>query len=181
MTDVINVPQNDYANQYWLITPSAYAVNEVPPADIIDQRWLLTLSGIAEVNFQGTSVDWQHAYVNMVPPGDTSLQAALGYAMSQGGITQPPNTYPYFKVQDDDGYSVFAGVNSVDQASAVSAGFAVDNVGIQPIFGTDAYGVQVDNLFGGITVYAGVRGPGASLYRVGYNVTLQGVIAFIAV
>jgi hypothetical protein len=179
MTDVINVPQSDYANQYWLITPSAYAVNAVPPADIIDQRWLLTLSGIAEVNLQGTSPDWQYAYVNMVPPADTSLQAALGYAITGYGITQPPNSYPYFKVQDNDGYVAFASLNSIDQANATNAGFAVDNVSLQLLPGADTFGVEINNLFNGITVFAGVRGPGASLYRVGYNITLQGVIAFI--
>jgi hypothetical protein len=180
MTDItINV--ENYGAQNWLITPAAYAVNDVPPADIIDQRWLLMLSGVGEAQMEGTSTaDWQYANVNILAPGDSSLQAALNYAIIGSRIPQPPGTYPYFKVQDEDGYSVFAGLNSIyDAGESINAGFAVDSWMPQFTFGTSSLGLQVDNLFSGITVTAGVRDNDAWLYRVGYNITLQGNIVFI--
>jgi hypothetical protein len=170
----INV--TNYGVQSWLITPAAYAVNETPPTDISDQRWLLMLSGVAEVNMEGTSTAaWEPDQVFML--GDVTIVPALDYAITQWGITQPPNTYPFFAVTLA---TPFAGLSKVfDAGESVNAGFAVNYWELPLNIGTNAVtGQQLENIFNGITVEVGVRDNDAWLYSVGYNIALLGNIVF---
>ena len=169
----INV--TNYGVQSWLITPAAYAVNETPPTDISDQRWLLMLSGVAEVNMEGTSTAaWQADQVFMLGAG--TIVPALDYAITQWGITQPPETYPFFAVSLA---TPFAGLSKVfDAGESVNSGFAVNYWELPLNFGTNAVtGQQLENIFNG-TVEVGVRDNDAWLYSVGYNIALLGNIVF---
>jgi hypothetical protein len=62
----------------------------------------------------------------------------------------------------------------------VNAGFAVDDWRPSPFnVGNDAFsGQPVSNIFTGIIADAAVRDSDAILYRVGYNITLEGRIVF---
>jgi hypothetical protein len=62
----------------------------------------------------------------------------------------------------------------------VNAGFAVDAWRPSPFSsGNDAFsGQPVGNIFTGIVVDVAVRDSDAWLYRVGYNITLEGRIVF---
>jgi hypothetical protein len=169
---------NEYGVQNWIITPAAYAVNEAPPENISDQRWLMMLSGVAEVNMEGTSTAAWHAdQVTMLGDADASVQAALKFAIGQWEIPQPPATYAFFQVAQ---WSPFAGLSKVfDAGESVNAGFAVNYWNLELFPGTDAVsGQPVENIFNGITVEVGVRDNDAWLYSVGYNIALVGKIVF---
>ena len=88
----INV--TNYGVQNWIITPAAYAVNETPPTDVSDQRWLVMLSGVGEVNMEGTSAAaWQANQVSMLGDADASVQASWGpRGQTAGGLK--PSYYP---------------------------------------------------------------------------------------
>jgi hypothetical protein len=80
-----------------------------------------------------------------------------------------------------DLWSPFASISSIfDQNQSVNAGFAVDDW--RPSHfgsGTDAFsGQSVGNIFTGIVVDAAVSDSDAWLYRLGYNITLEGHIVF---
>ncbi len=171
----INV--TNYGVQNWIITPAAYAVNETPPENISEQRWLVMLSGVGEVNMEGTSAAaWQADQVSMLGDADASVQAALKFAIGQWGIPQPPATYAFFQVAQ---WSPFAGLSKVEAGKLPNAGFGVNYWDLQLEFGTDAgTGQQLENIFNGITVEVGVRDNDAWLYSVGYNIALLGNIVF---
>jgi hypothetical protein len=167
----------NYGVQSSLITPAAYAVNDTPPTDISDQRWLLMLSGVAEVNMEGTSTaDWQAANVLVLSENDASVLWALNYAISQWRIPQPPTTDPCFAV---DLATPFAGLSKVEAGVSANAGFGVNYWGLELLTGENAVtGQQLKNIFNGIKVEVGVRDNDASLYSVGYNIALMGNIVF---
>jgi hypothetical protein len=169
-----------FGGQNWLITPAARAVNEAEPASIRDQKWLLVLSGVGIVNMQGkTSDDWRHDEVLISP----DVRSPLDFAIGRWGIPRPQGTegQNYQVVFQVDQWAPFAGLNSVfDQNESVNAGFAVDDWRPSPFnVGNDAFsGQPVSNIFTGIIADAAVRDSDAILYRVGYNITLEGRIVF---
>jgi hypothetical protein len=169
-----------FGGQNWLITPAARAVGEPAPASISEQRFLLVLSGVGIVNMTGkTSDDWLHDEVHILP--DTT--GPLDFAISRWGIPRPQGTegLNYLTGFQLSQWAPFAGLNSVfDQNESVNAGFAVDAWRPSPFtFGTDAFSGQVVNgLFTGIIADTAVRDSDAILYRVGYNITLEGRIVF---
>jgi hypothetical protein len=169
-----------FGGQNWLITPAARAVNEAAPASISDQKWLLVLSGVGIVNMEGkTSDDWLHDEVHILP----DMSGPLDYAISRWGIPRPPGTEGgnYLTGFQLDQWAPFAGLNSVfDQDQSVNAGFAVDDWRPSPFAsGPDAFSGQLDgNIFTGIIADTAVRDSDAWLYRVGYNITLEGRIVF---
>lgn len=169
-----------FGGQNWLITPAARAVNEAAPANISGQKWLLVLSGVGIVNMEGkTSDDWLHDEVYISP----DMSGPLDYAISRWGIPRPQGTEggTYQVAFQLDQWAPFAGLNSVfDQDQSVNAGFAVDDWRPSPFAsGTDAFSGQPDsNIFTGIIADTAVRDSDAWLYRVGYNITLEGRIVF---
>jgi hypothetical protein len=80
-------------------------------------------------------------------------------------------------------WAPFASLSAVfNQGESIDSGFAVD-VWRPNHFstGTDVVSHQpVSNVFTGVSVDAAVRDTDAWLYRLGYNITLLGKIAFIA-
>jgi hypothetical protein len=169
-----------FGGQNWLITPAARAVNEPAPKTISNQKWLLVLSGVGIINMEGkTSNDWLRDQVQILP----DMRSPLDYAINRFSIPRPPgNEGANYDVGFQlDLWSPFASLSSVfDQDQSVSAGFAVDDW--RPTHfgsGTDAFsGNPVGNIFTGIVVDAAVRDSDAWLYRVGYNITLEGRIVF---
>jgi len=175
-----------FDGQNWLITPAALAVNQAPPKTISDQEWLLVLSGVAIINLQGTLPDdWLHQTVTigLDPLGKSGidLNSPLQYAVSRWAIPVPPPAPLVYTL----GFSLvewapFAGLNSVFEKNtgSVDAGFAVNAWRPTP-FELDAIDIHnnpVSNLFQGIDVDLAVRNKNATLYRVGYNITLLGKI-----
>jgi hypothetical protein len=171
-----------FGGQNSLITPAAHAANEPPPRSISNQKWLLVLSGVGIVNMKGkTADDWLHDQVLIMP----DMHGPLSYAISRFSIPRPPGTEgtDYNVVFQPDQWAPFAGLSSVfDQEQSVNAGFAVDDW--RPFHfssGTDAFtGQPVGGIFTGILVDTAVRDVDAWLYRVGYNITLEGRIVFLA-
>jgi hypothetical protein len=170
----------EFGGQNWLITPAARAVNEPAPASIKDQKWVLVLSGVAIVNMEGkTSDDWRHDEVSISP----DVRGPLDFAIGRWGIPRPQGTegQNYQVVFKVDQWAPFAGLNSVfDQNQSVNAGFAVDAWRPAPFnTGNDAFSGQlVNGIFTGIIADTAVRDSDAILYRVGYNITLEGRIVF---
>lgn len=165
-----------FAGQNWLITPAARAVNEAPPDSISDQAWLLVLSGVAIVNLEATTADdWLADEVYLLP----DMNGPLDYAIARWGIPRPPQNTAYLEQFTLDEWSPFAALSSVvERDQPANAGFAVDSWRPQPFAtGTDVFsGQTVGNIFTGIIVNAAVAD--GLLYRVSYNITLEGRIVF---
>ena len=166
-----------YAGQNWLITPAARAAGETPPQNKRDQKWLLVLSGVAIINFKGNSTaQWRHETFRIFP----DIVSPLKHAVNKHSIPQPPGAWvPAFQL---DQWAPFAALGSVfNQNQSVNSGFAVD-VWRPHRFATatDIATGQVHNqLFNGIEVDVAARDTDAILFRVNYNFTLLGKIAFL--
>ena len=178
---MINV--TSFGSENWVITPAASAVHEPPPANISKQKWLLVLSGVALVSLKGlASGDWNRDQVYISP----DMNGPLDSAISRFSIPRPRGSEgtDYSTGFQVDQLAPFVGLGSVfDAHEAVNAGFAVD--AWQPaVFGkgTDAFsGRPVDNIFAGVVADAGASDSDAWLYRVGYNVILEGRIVFTVI
>jgi hypothetical protein len=172
-----------FAGQNWLITPAALAAGEIPPASIHDQKFLLVLSGVVMANLQGNSTSqWRQETVSFLPdmagPGNSG---PLNFAIGRFGIPKPPGNFTVgFSLE---GWAPYASLSSIyDAHQAIDAGFAVD-VWRPTHFaqGVDAFTLlPVNNIFAGLNVDVAVRDTDAFLYRLGYNITLLGKIAFLA-
>lgn len=180
----------DFAGQNWLITPAALAVGEPPPQSIRDQKWLLILSGIVLANQQGdNSGSWNHQTVSFIPdmagPDDpTATSGPLNWAISRHGIPRPSGTVgqQYLVRFSVDEWAPFVSLGSVyDQASAINAGFAVDDWRPNHFdAGTDVVtNAAVNSIFTGVNADLGVNDSDAWIYRLGYNIALIGRIVFI--
>jgi len=144
------------------------------------QEFLLTLTGVAIIDFKGTSPGtWRWDTARITPnEGD-----AVNYAIDRFGIPTPPGTagrdwYVGFRVEL---INIFATLNAIyDQSAAVDAGFAVDRWRPEQFLDLpDAVtGERIPNIFSGILVDVAVRDSDAWLYRVGYQVTLLGKPSF---
>jgi hypothetical protein len=182
MTDLTN-----FAGQNWLITPAALAVGEHPPASIHDQKWLLVLSGVVIANFKGNSTSaWLRDTFTFLPDmAGPNNSGPLNWAIGRFSIPRPPGTpgSDYNTVFSLEEWAPFASLSAVfNQGESIDSGFAVD-VWRPNHFstGTDVVSHQpVSNVFTGVSVDAAVRDTDAWLYRLGYNITQLGKIAFIA-
>jgi hypothetical protein len=165
-----------FAGQNWLITPAALAHGEAPPPSIAAQKWLLVLSGVALLDFKGTTTaDWRRDTLLIRP----DVNAPLNHAITRFNIPHPPNQLVMFQLEQ---WSPFAAISDIfDQNQAVNAGFAVTNWRPNPFLTqTDAVsGGQLTQLFSGILVDVAVRDSDAFLRRVSYNITLLGRIVSV--
>jgi hypothetical protein len=173
----------EFAGQNWLITPAALAVDEGPPANIYNQQWLLVLSGVVIANLEGNSnSQWLHETVSILPDLAGSSDSVLNWAIGHYSIpTPPPPSTDYNTVFSVAQWAPFASVSSIfDSSQSINAGYAVDAFRNTPFgTGTDALTqAPVNNIFYGIDVDVAVRGDDAWMYRLGYNITLLGKIAF---
>jgi hypothetical protein len=159
----------------WLITPVPSTTNESGPNPQSDQRWLLVLTGVHIIDLQGNNtVDWRRETIYLSPDVASPLQRAI----AEYDIAVPAGFDPGFQL---DQWAPFAAVSSVfaKEEGVVTAGFAVDNWQLSPFFsgpGTDGH--PVDRIFNGLEVAVAVVNNEAWLYRVSYNITLLGRIAF---
>ncbi len=172
-----------FAGQNWLITPAALAAGENAPASIHDQKFLLTLSGVVMANLEGNSTSqWRQETVSFLPDmAGPQNSGPLNWAIGRFRIPTPPGNFTVgFSLEE---WAPFASLSSIyDQHQAIDAGFAVD-VWRPTHFaqGVDAFTLlPVNNIFAGLNVDVAVRDTDAWLYRVGYNITLLGKIAFLA-
>jgi hypothetical protein len=176
-----------FAGQNWLITPAALAVGEHPPANIHDQKWLLVLTGVVFANFQGNSTSaWRHDTFTFLPDmAGPSNSGPLNWAIGRFSIPRPLGTpgSDYNIVFALEEWAPYASLSSVfNQGQSINSGFSVD-VWRPNHFssGTDVLSQQpVRNIFTGISVDAAVRDTDAWIFRLNYNITLLGKIAFIA-
>lgn len=173
-----------FAGQNWLITPAALAVGEHPPTSIQDQKWLLVLSGVVLADLKGTSsAQWLHETVSFLPDmAGPSNSGPLNWAINRFSIPKPPspagNYYIGFSLEE---WAPFASLGSIfNQDQSINSGFAVDAWRPAPFAsGTDALSHQpVSKIFNGINVDLAVRDSDASIFRLGYNITLLGKIVF---
>jgi len=169
-----------FAGQNWLITPAATAATNAPPANLHQQLWLLVLTGVVVIDLKGTSAaTWRHETVSIRP----DLNGPLQFAINKHGVPTPPGTaglnfLTFFKVEQ---WAPFAALSSMfNQNQSVNSGFAVDLWRPNP-FGSapDSFSpVPHSNLFSGIQVDVAVRDTDAWLFRLSYEITLLGRIAF---
>ena len=125
-----------------------------------------------------TSGGWLRDEVHILP----DMRGPLDYAINQFSIPRPPGNedVEYNVGFQLDLWSPFASLSSIfDQNRPVNAGFAVDDGGPHPSAQEAvSSSQQVGNIFTGIVVDAAVSDSDAWLYRLGYNITLEGRIVF---
>lgn len=174
------IEPTQFAGQNWLITPAATAVNQAPPANLHEQPWLLVLTGVVIVDLKGNSAaTWRHETVSIRP----DLSGPLQFAINKFGIPTPPGTnganyLTWFKVEQ---WAPFAALSSLfNKNESINSGFAVDVWRPNPFASAqDSFSnVPHTNLFSGIQVDVAVRDSDAWLYRLSYEITLSGKIAF---
>jgi hypothetical protein len=181
-----------FAGQNWLITPAALAVGEHPPASIHDQKWLLVLSGVVIADLEGNSgAQWLRETLSFTPDmagadDPTSTSGPLNWAISHFAIPKPPGSpgAQYLVRFSLEEWAPFASLSSIfNQNQSINSGFAVDTWRPNHFgSGTDVLStLPVNNIFSGINVDVAVRDTDAWIYRVSYNITLLGKIAFVAV
>jgi hypothetical protein len=173
----------DFAGQNWLITPAALAIGENPPASIHDQRFLLVLSGVVVANLEGNSgSQWLQETLSFLPDmAGQQNSGPLNWAINRFSIPKPAGQS--FRIGFSlEEWAPFASLSSIfNQDQSINSGFSV-NVWRPNHFatGTDAFThAPVGNVFTGINVDVAVRDTDAWIYRIGYNVTLLGKIAFL--
>jgi hypothetical protein len=174
------IEATQFAGQNWLITPAATAANHAPPANLHEQLWLLVLTGVVIVDLKGNSAEtWRRETVSIRP----DLNGPLQFAINKFGIPTPPGTnganyLTRFKVEQ---WAPFAALSSVfNQNESNNSGFAVDVWRPNPFASAqDSFSnVPHTNLFSGMQVDVAVRDSDAWLYRLSYEITLLGKIAF---
>jgi hypothetical protein len=167
----------------YVITPVASAVTDNPPTDIYGQRWLLVLSGVAVCNFEGqTTNDWTRDTILIQPDINKALEDAITSHNIPRPHLQPPSTaVPGFEA-DPDQRAPFATLNSIfDTPGSLNDGFAVDSWQISHHFAHNAQHADIEptvDIIDGLIVDAAVRNSDAELYRIGYHMTLIGLIVF---
>jgi hypothetical protein len=166
----------DFAVQNWLITPSATAVNE-QINNIRDQRFLLILSGVAMVNFKGDSgADWLNETVLLLPP----VVDAVKYAIDRWQVPAPEDTNYTFEFETEQWAPIVTLSSVWNQDESVNSGFAVDAWRMNPwTTGSDAgTNETLNQLFSGLQVDIAVRDSDAWIFRLGYQISLLGRIAY---
>lgn len=175
------IEPSSYPVSDWIITPTALSVNQPAPTNIAEQRFLLILSGVAIIDFKGTSTNaWLYNTASLKP----DILPALKYACE---IHRIPFPREEFSPLYDIGFHVeqnvhLSGLSSIynDNVSNDS-GFAVDSWRPAPYkFGTDILsGDTYDQVFNGLHVKIGARDSDAFIKRLSYHISLVGRIVFI--
>jgi hypothetical protein len=175
---------NTFGCNFFVITPAALAVGEHPPASIHDQKWLLVLSGVVIADLQGNSeAQWLREIVSFTPDVSGPF-GPLSWAITRFSIPTPPGQFglDYDVAFPLEEWVPFATLSSIfNQGPSINSGFAVDRWRASDFAsGTDILsGLPVNNIFTGINVDLAVRDTDAIIYRLGYNITLLGKIAFL--
>jgi hypothetical protein len=176
--DWADVIVSDFAGQNWLITPAGFAVGE-QPRTLDEQRWILVLSGVVIVNVKGQSAsDWLRETLRFMP----DVASPLNYAINRYSIPVPTSTTPgvnFVPQIQVEQWAPFVSLSAVyDAHQSVDAGFAVDLWRPAPFRTITDGTATTGNIFTGVRVDVAVRDSDAYLYRLGYNITLEGRIVF---
>lgn len=170
----------NYVSLSTFVTPAARAVSQPPLTDPAQQRWIFGLSGVAIVDFTGTSnAVWRHDQLLISP----NLGSALVPALTTYSIPVPPGTpgkdwAPWMQVEDT---LPFATLGSIfDAQESINAGFAVDGWTVQTRPGTETgTGATLQNLLSGVVADLAVRDNDAILHRVSFHLLVQGRMRFV--
>jgi hypothetical protein len=168
----------------WVITPAPASPFGVPPRNIQQQQWLLTLTGVAILYDNGTQGvqgthpdDWRRETVTINPD---SLPTALEFVTQEFSIPSPAQPFTQFGLSVNQ-WAPYAAVSSGFHKGTDDAGFAVDTWRPTPFSqdGRDGDGGPLTNIFQGIDVDIAVRNNMAWIYRVSYQITLVGLLAYV--
>ncbi|MEP6629208.1 MAG: hypothetical protein ABJA89_02000 [Lapillicoccus sp.] len=170
-----------YQSVSTFVTPAGHAVTQAPITDPAQQRWVFGLSGVALVDFAGTSnAVWRHDQLLISP----NLGSALLPALNRYSIPTPPGQpgrdwAPWIQVEES---LPFAGLGSIfDAHESINAGFAVDGWALQTRPGTETgTGATLQQLLSGLVADIAVRDNDAILHRVSFTVLVQGPLRFVS-
>ena len=149
------IPIDSFDVQNWVVVPVVK-----PKGTSI----LMVLTGVVNVDLSGTIPDdWRRETILIAPDTSAPIHYALEhFQLPNFGLTLPNKVFVV-----DQG-APFAAVSSVvDRAGR--AGFAVDQWRLHGDAGTD-------RIFSGVEVDVAVLNDHAEMYRVSYNITLEGRI-----
>ena len=169
-----------YPVQNWAISPVAPSVTRPMPTSISEQRFILVLSGIAEVEFKGSSEDnWRFTTVRIMPDIVAPIQRACDDHQIARPEGEPGQTYLVnFHVEQ---WVQYAGLSSIyNENESNDSGFAVNTWRPHPFFNARDFFTNQDwnRAFAGVQVDIGARDTDAYLKRIGYHLTLLGRIVF---
>jgi hypothetical protein len=141
---------------------------------------LLVLSGVTIINLQGSNPhDWLRETITISPDINSPMQWAINKWSIPVPTSQQTSYVPVFSLEE---WAPFAAVSSLytKTSGGVEAGFAVDDWRPTPFIQTftDQNNQPIPNVFTGINVDVAVINSNSTLYRVSYNITLRGEIAF---
>jgi len=171
------------ATQNWVITPAPSSPFGVPPRNIGQQQWLLVITGVGillENSTQGVegnlADDWRRETVAFST--NDSVQQALNFLMQEFSISPPQgNMQPALSLTQ---WAPYVAISSGFHKGTDDAGFAVDNWRLNPFAqGVAANGAVLNNVYTGVQVDIAVRNNKAWIYRISYQVTLVGLLAFV--
>jgi hypothetical protein len=154
------------------------------PTNIQQQQWMVILTGVAILydngpqGVQGTLPDdWRRETVTILPD---SLGAALEYVIQEFSIPPPSAPFTSFGLSVSQ-WAPYAAVSSGFHKGTDDAGFAVDTWRPTPFSqdGRNADGGMLYNIFQGIDVDIAVRNNLAWIYRISYQITLIGLLAYV--
>jgi hypothetical protein len=171
------------AGENWVITPAPASPFGVPPRNIRQQQWMLVLTGVAIVFDNGTQGiqgtlpdDWRRETVTLTQDVGTPLE----FVIKEFSI--PPPTEPFTSLGLSlHQWAPYVAVSSGFHQGTEDAGFAVDTWRPSPFAqdGRDASGAALNNIYDGIDVDIAVRNNRAWIYRVSYQITLVGLLAYV--
>ena len=150
------IPIDSFDVQNWVVVPVAK-----PKGAAI----LMVLTGVVNVDLSGTIPDdWRRETILIAP----DISAPMLYALEHFQLPSAELLGKPTRVFVVDQWAPFAAVSSVvDRAGR--AGFAVDQWRLHGDAGTD-------RIFSGVEVDVAVLNDHAEMYRVSYNITLEGRI-----
>lgn len=169
-----------YQSLSTFVIPAARAVTEPPLTDPHQQRWIFGLSGIALVDFTGTSNEtWRHEQLLISPNlGSALLPALTRYAIPTPAGTPGRDWAPWIQVEDSLPLATLGSI--FDANESINAGFAVDGWTMQLRPGTEVgTGAPVQNLLSGLVADLAVRDNDAILHRVSFSLLVHGPMRFV--
>jgi hypothetical protein len=170
------------AGENWVITPAPASPFGIPPANIQQQQWMLVLSGVTILFNNGTQGiqgtlpdDWTRETVTI----SQDLQAPLKLVAQEFSIPAPAGGYSSYALSVSQ-WAPYAAISSAFHQGTEDAGFAVDTWRPHP-FNQGAFsgaGEVLNDIYAGIDVDIAVRNNQAWIYRISYQVTLIGLLAY---
>jgi hypothetical protein len=170
------------AGENWVITPAPASPFGAPPRSIQQQQWMLVVTGVAILNNDGTQGvqgtlpdDWTRVTVTITQDVSTPLQSVI----TEFSIPPPAQGFTARGLSVSQ-WAPYAAISSQFH-QGTDAGFAVDTWRPTPFAqgGHDGDGAVLNNIWQGIDVDIAVRNNDAWIYRVSYQLTLVGLLAYL--